>query len=206
MGSTSRRKRTISKVMMFGIIPCVLGIGIGQYLRLSGTIWLTDAGGFWPVVCLGASLATFITLAASSARDRTLEVWAWLVITWTWLYFPFWITRTEIPQSSAVVSQDGRVFFASEAARQPGNKVFLLAGRGGNKIVRNVAGTATINSLEVKYRFADSYIARRSDDEDVSKPLISAMSLALAVEGTKSRSARIALFETPAANGRWCPG
>ena len=202
MGSTSTRKRTISKVMMFGIIPCVLGIGIGQYLRLSGTIWLTDAGGFWPVVCLGASLATFITLAASSARDRTLEVWAWLVITWTWLYFPFWITRTEIPQSSAVVSQDGRVFFASEAARQPGNKVFLLAGRGGNKIVRNVAGTATINSLEVKYRFADSYIARRSDDEDVSKPLISAMSLALAVEGTKSRSARIALFETPAANGR----
>jgi hypothetical protein len=202
MGSTSTRKRTISKVMMFGIIPCVLGIGTGQYLRWSGAIWLTDAGSFWPIVCLGASLATFITLAASSARDRTLEVWAWLVITWTWLYFPFWLTATEIPQSSAVVSTAGRVSIASDSARQPGNKVFLLAGRGSNKIVRNVTGTATINSLEVKYRFAESYIARRSDEEDVSKPLIGAVSLALAVESTKSRSARIALFETPKAYGR----
>ena len=68
--------------------------------------------------------------------------------------------------------------------------------------MRNVTGTATINSLEVKYRFAESYIARRSDEEDVSKPLIGAVSLALAVESTKSRSARIALFETPKAYGR----
>ena len=202
MGSTSTRKRTISKVMMFGIIPCVLGIGIGQYLRWSGTIWLTDAGGFWPVVCLGASLATFIALAVSSARDRTLEVWAWLVITWTWLYFPFWLTAAEIPQSSAVVSKDGRVFIASDSARQPGNRVFLLAGRGGNKIVRNVAGTATIHSIDVKYRFAEPYIARRSDEEDASKPLIGAVSSALAVESTKSRSARIALFETPKTSDR----
>ena len=187
---------------MFGIIPCVLGVGIGQYLRLSGVIWLTDAGGFWPVVCLGASLATFINLAVTSVRDRTLEVCAWLVITWTWLYFPFWLTAAEIPQSSAVVSRDGRVSIAGDSARQPGNKVFLLAGRGGNKIVRNVTGTATINSLEVKYRFAEPYIAGRRDEEDVSKPLIGAVSSALAVESTKSRSARIALFETPKAHGR----
>ncbi len=195
MGSASTRKKTMAKVIMFGIIPCILGAGIGQYLRWSGAIWLTDAGGFWPVVCLGASLATFVKLAITSARDRTLHVCAWLVITWTWLYFPFWLTAAEIPQSSAVVSKDGRVFIASESARRPSNKVFVLAGRGGNRIVRNVVGTATVNSVEVKYRFGEPYIARHSDDEDVSKPLIRAVNAVLAVESTKSRSSRVALFE-----------
>jgi hypothetical protein len=93
------------------------------------------------------------------------------------------------------VSKDGRVFIASESARQPGNKVFLLTGRGGNRIVRNVVGTATVNSVDMKYRFAEPYIARRSDEEDASKPLIGAVNAALAVESTKSRSSRIALFE-----------
>jgi hypothetical protein len=202
MGSSSTRKKAIAKVMMFGIIPCILGAGIGQYLRWRGTIWLTDAGGFWPVVCLGASLATFIKLAITSVRDRTLHVCAWLVITWTWLYFPFWITAAEIPQSSAVVSKHGRVLIASESARQPGNKVFLLGGQGGKKIVRNTAGTAMVNSVEVKYRFAEPYIATRSDGEDISKPLISALSALLAAESAKPRSARIALFETRKAYDR----
>ena len=202
MESTATRKSTTSKVLVFGLIPCILGVGIGQYLRWSGVIWLTDAGGFWPIVCLGASLAAFARFAMSSVRDRTLEVWAWLVITWTWLYFPFWLTAVEIPHSSAVVSKDGRVFIASESARQPGNKMFLLAGPGRNQIMRNVAGTATINSIEVKYRFADPYIARRSDEEDVAKPLIDAVRSALAVESGKSRSTRIALFETHKAQDR----
>jgi hypothetical protein len=202
MGSSSTRKKAIAKVMMFGIIPCILGTGIGQYLRWSGTIWLTDAGGFWPVVCLGASLATFIKLAVTPVRDRSLHVWAWLVITWTWLYFPFWLTATEIPQTSAVVSKDGRVFIASESARQPGNKVFLLAGRGGNRIVPNAVGTVTVNSVDVKYRFAEPHIARRSDGEDVSKPLIGAVNAVLTVESTKSRSSRIALFEAREAYDR----
>jgi hypothetical protein len=65
-----------------------------------------------------------------------------------------------------------------------------------------VTGTATINSLEVKYRFAERYIADRRDDEDAAKPLIDAVTSALAAESTKSRSARIALFETPKAYGR----
>jgi hypothetical protein len=58
-----------------------------------------------------------------------------------------------------------------------------------------VAGTATANAVEVKYRFAEPYIATRSDGEDISKSLMSAVSAALAVEGKKSRTARIALFE-----------
>src|SRR5262245_55157860 len=110
MGSSSSRKTAIVKVATFGIIPCILGTAIGQYLRWSGTVWLTDASGFWPIVCLGASFVTFIKLAVSPVRDRTLHAWAWLVITWTWLYFPFWLTAAEIPRSSAVVSKDGRVF------------------------------------------------------------------------------------------------
>src|SRR5882672_3019217 len=157
MESSSTRPNAMLKATAFGIIPCILGIGIGQYLRWSGTIWLTDAGGFWPVVCLGASLATFIKLSVTPVRDRTLHFWAWLVITWTWLYFPFWLTAAEIPQSSAVVSKDGRVFVAGDSARQPSSKVFLLTGRGGNRIVRNVVGTTTVNSVEVKYRFAEPY-------------------------------------------------
>src|SRR6476646_3240905 len=152
MGSSSTRKKAIGKVMMFGIIPCILGTAIGQYLRWSGTVWLTDAGGFWPIVCLGASLATFIKLAVSRVPDRTLHACAWLVITWTSLYLPFWLTAAEIPRSSAVVSKDGRVFIANEAAREPGSKVFLLTGRSGTKIVNNVVGTTTVNSVEVKYR------------------------------------------------------
>src|SRR4051812_31239456 len=86
MESSSTRHNAIVKLMVFGIVPCILGVGIGQYLRWSGTIWLTDAGGFWPIACLAASLATFIKLAVTSDRDRTLYVAAWLTIVWTWLY------------------------------------------------------------------------------------------------------------------------
>jgi hypothetical protein len=195
MESSSARQNAIVKATVFGIIPCILGIGFGQYLRWSGTIWLTDAGGFWPIVCFGASLAAFIKLANTPLGVRTTHVGAWLIITWTWLYFPFWLTAIDIPQSSAVISKDARVFIASEWVRDHANKVWLLTGRAGNRIVRDVEGTVTVNAVEVRYRFAEPYIATRSDEEDISKPVISAVNAALAVEGRKSRSSRIALFE-----------
>lgn len=195
MESSSTRQKAIVTATVFGIIPCILGAGVGQYLRWNDTIWLTSAGGFWPIVCFGASLAALMKRANSPFDDRTTCVGAWLVITWTWLYFPFWLTATEIPQSSAVISRDGRVFIASEQARQPADKVWLLTGRAGNRIVRNVAGTVTVNAVEVQYRFAEPYIATRSNDEDISKPLISAVDAALTVEAGKSRSSRIALLE-----------
>src|SRR5262245_42291289 len=128
MESSSTRRKAISKVVLFGIVPCILGAGIGQYLRWSGTIWLTDAGGFWPVVSLGVAIAAFIKIVITPVRDRSLHVWGWLVITSTWFYFPFWLAAVELPQSSAVVGKDGRVFIASDAARQPSSKVFLLGG------------------------------------------------------------------------------
>src|SRR5215510_10695127 len=129
---------------VFGVIPCILGIGIAQYLRWRGTVWLT-------------------------AR--------------------------EIPQSSAVVTADGRVFVASEWARQTSDRVWLLTGRSTDRIVRNVAGTAAVNAAEVQYRFAEPYIAGRRHEEDLSAPVIAAAGAILSEEAEKSRAWRIALFD-----------
>jgi hypothetical protein len=108
---------------------------------------------------------------------------------------PLWLTAQAIPQSSAVVTGDGRVFVAGEWARQPTDKVWLLTGRAGDKIVRNVAGTVTVNAAEVQYRYSESYISGRSNEEDLATPVISAASAMLTKEVKKSRSSRIALFD-----------
>ena len=112
--STSPRKMTVTATV-FVVIPCVLGLGIAQYLRWRGTVWLSSAGGFWPVVCLATSVAILISLALSSSKDRTALVCGWLVLTWTWFYVPLWLTAQGIAQSTAVVPRDGRVFVAGEA-------------------------------------------------------------------------------------------
>lgn len=195
MESWSPLQKALVTATVFGLIPCIVGIGLGQYLRWTDTIWLTDAGGFWPIVCLGASVAALARRAFSPFDHRASYIGAWLLVAWTWLYFPFWLTATEIPQSSAVISRDGRVFVASEWARRPEDKIWLLSGRAGTKFVRNVAGTVTVDAVEVRYRFAEPYIATRSHEEDISKHVISAVNAALKVEAGKSRSARIALFE-----------
>jgi hypothetical protein len=192
--STIRRKPIVTAVV-FGVIPCLLGVGIAQYLRWRGTVWLTSAGAFWPIVCFVISVVVLVSLAISSSKDRTARVWGWLILTWTWLYFPLWLTAREIPQSSAVVSRDGFVSVASEWARQPTDRVWLLTGRAGDKIVRNVAGVSTINAAEVQYRYSESYISKRSNEEDLSAPLISAATAILGSEAEKSRTWRIALFD-----------
>ena len=106
----------------------------------------------------------------------------------------------EIPQSSAIVGRDGRVLLASQWARQVEDKVWLLTGRAGsgNRIVRNAAGTVTIHAVDVGYRFAVPYIATGRDGDDMAQPLIAAMTIALGVEAGKSRTSRIALFQTTA--------
>lgn len=202
MESSSTRPNAKMMLIAFGIVPCILGIGIGQYLRWRGTIWLTDAGGFWPIVCLGVSLAAFIKLAFAPVRDRAALIGAWLIITWTWLYFPFWLTAKDMSQSSAVVSRNGRVLIASEWARYRETKVWLLTGRSDNKIVHNVTGTAAVHSVDVRYRFADAFIASARNEEDLSKLVVSAAAAALAIEAGKSRSSRIALFEVREVHGR----
>ena len=178
------------------------GSGIGQVLRWSDTVWLTDAGAFWPIVCLSASLAALTKRAISPFEDSTTCVGSWLVVAWTWLYLPLWLMATEIPQSSAVVSMDGRVFMASEAARQPANAVWLLTRRAGTRIVHNASATAATDAVELRYRYSEPYIATRSHEEDLAKPLLGAVSAALAVEAGKSRASRAALFERGEAHDR----
>jgi len=195
MENSITRRNALRTAIAFGVIPCVLGVGIGQYLRWRGAIWLSSAGAFWPVVCFMISVAVLIRLAVSPSKDRTARVWGWLVLTWTWLYFPLWLTAQEIPQSSAVIPRDGRVFVASEWARHPSDKVWLLTNRADNKIVRNVAGTATVNAAELQYRYSESYISGRSHDEDLSIPVINAATAILGEEATKSRTWRITLFD-----------
>ena len=79
-------KRPTARVMaiVFAIIPCVLGGGLGLYLNWNGTIWLSDTRGVWPVICIGGSIAAILYLAVTVDYDRTVYASAWLLITWTW--------------------------------------------------------------------------------------------------------------------------
>ena len=74
------------------------------------------------------------------------------------------------------------------------------------KLVRNVAATATADAVEVRYRFAEPYIATRSNEEDLATPLLGAVSAALAAEAAKSRSSRAVLFERGEAHDRLLGG
>lgn len=202
MESLPKRQNAWTKLTVFGIIPCIVGIGIGQLLRWSGAIWLSDTSGVWPVVCLITAAAASMMLTGASPGDKVIHVCVWLIIAWTWLYFPLWVAATEVPQSSAVVHKDGRVYVAGDWARHPTDNVWLMTGRSGKRIVRNVVGTALIRGVEVKFKFAESFVARRDDDEDLARHIISAADAALAVEAGKSRSSRIALFAKSDAHDR----
>jgi hypothetical protein len=195
MENSTTPRKAIWTATVFVVIPCVLGVGIGQYLRWGGTVWLSSAGPFWPIVCLVSSVATLISLAVSSSKDKFARVCGWLMLTWTWLYVPLWLAAQEIPQSSAVVPKDGRVFVASEAVRRPSDTVWLLTRRATDKIVRNVAGTATVNGTELQYRYSPSYISGRSHEEDLATPVMEAAAAMLGEEAGKSRSRRIELFD-----------
>ena len=203
MENSTSPRRMIATATVFVVIPCILGVGIAQYLRWRGTVWLSGAGAFWPVVCFATSVAILIRLALAPAKDRTALVCGWLVLTWTWFYVPLWWTAQEVAQSSAVVPRDGRVFVAGEPARKPTDKVWLLMSRADDKIVRNVAGTATINAVELQFRYSESYIAGRGNGEDLSTPVLSAATAMLAEAVEKSRTWRIALFDKRDVHERW---
>jgi hypothetical protein len=183
--------------IVFAIIPCVLGGGIGLYLNLSGTIWLSDTRGVWPVVCLGTSVAFILYLATTADYDKTPYVTAWLLFTWTWLYVPLWLTASGIPRTWAIVGKDGTVHVAGEWAPSGADMVWVLSGRTGTRVVRNVEGAFAASAVDVQYRFDKPYLATRGADEDLSAPVVGATTAALATESKKSRSSRSALFESP---------
>lgn len=182
--------------IVFAIIPCILGGGLGLYLNWNGTIWLSDTRGVWPFVCLGASIAAILYLATTVDYDKVLYVCAWLLITWTWLYVPLWLTAPGIPKTWAVVGKDGTVHVAGEWAPSGADMMWVLSGRTGTRVVRNVEGAFTASAVDVQYRFGKPYLATRSADEDLSAPVVGAVTAALATESKRSRSSRSALFET----------
>jgi len=173
--------------IVFAIIPYVLGGGIGLYLNWKGTIWLSDTRGVWPFVCLGASIAAVLYLATTVDYDKVLYFSAWLLITWTWLYAPLWLTAPGIPKAWAIVGKDGTVHVAGEWAPSGTDILWVLSGRTGTRVVRNVEGAFTASSVDVQYRFGKPYIATRGADEDLSAPVVGAVTAALATESKRSR-------------------
>jgi hypothetical protein len=192
--------------IVFAIIPCVLGSGLGLYLNWNGTIWLSDTRGVWPVVCIGATVAAIVYLSTTVDYDKVLYVCAWLLITWTWLYIPLWLMAPGIPKTWAIVAKDDTVHVAGEWASSGAELVWVLSGRMGTRVVRNVEGAFTASAVEVQYRFGKPYLATRPADEDLSAPVVGAVIAALETESKRSRSSRIALFEARQVQDRFIAG
>lgn len=185
-------------MLVFGILPCLVGAAIGLCLTGADIIWLSSAGGFWPIFFILVSIASLIRRAVSPFKERTSAVAAWLALAWTWLHVPLWLSATEVPHVSGVVGRDGRVVLTSDVARDLADKVWLLNGRTGKRVVSGVAGTATIHDVEVRYEFSRPFVATRPDGEDIAAPLVRAFADALSEEALKSRTSRFALFENRA--------
>lgn len=198
----SKLQNVKSTAVVFGLLPCAIGVGIAQCLRWADAVWLTTAGSFWPIVLSSVSLAILIKLLFSPFNDRTSSVAAWLTLAWTWFYAPLWVTASEVPYAAAVVSENGRVHVVSEAIRHPTPKVRFLTDHSGFKVVHNVAGKVMTNSLELDYRYAKSYIAARHPTEDLSESLTAAASAVLQEEAARPRASKIALIEKRAVQER----
>jgi hypothetical protein len=191
-----------SRAVVFGLLPCVVGLGAGRYLHWTDTVWLTTAGNFWPFVLTCLSCAILIKLMFSAFEDRTVSLAAWLILAWTWFDLPLWVAAREVPYAAAVVRKDGRVHIVSDATREPALRVWFLTDHSGTRIVHNVAGRVITNALELEYRYADPYIATRRDDEDLAAPLKVAASAILQEQAAQPRASRIALIENRAVQDR----
>ena len=49
-----------SRAVVFGLLPCVLGLGAVGAIHATDTVWLTTAGSFWPIVLSIVSVVTLI--------------------------------------------------------------------------------------------------------------------------------------------------
>lgn len=191
-----------SRAVVFGLLPCVLGLGAARYMHWSDTVWLATAGSFWPIVLSSVSGAILIKLIFSPFEDRTVSWAAWLTLVWTWFYLPLWATAREVPYAAAIVGRDGRVHIVSEATREPALKVWFLTDHPGIRIVHNVAGKVITSALELEYRYAEPYIATRRDNEDLSEPLKAAAGAILQEQAARPRVSKIGLVENRAVQDR----
>jgi hypothetical protein len=202
MNYWSKLQDARSTALLFGLLPCMLGVGVAQYVRWTDTVWLTTAGSFWPIVLLSISGAILIKLMFSPFKDRTSSITAWLVLAWTWFHLPLWVTAREVPYAAAVVGGDGRVHIVSEVTRDPTLKVWFLTEHSGTRIVHSVIGKVIASSLELEYRYSEPYIATRRHNEDLSKSLTTAAGAILQEEAALPRGSRIALLEKRAVQDR----
>ena len=191
-----------SIAVVFGLLPCVLGLGAARYLHWTDTVWLTTAGSFWPIVLSGISGAVLIKLMLSPFEDATVGLAAWLTLALTWFHLPLWATARAVPYAAAVVSEDGGVHIVSEAIREPALKVWFLTDHSGTRIVHNVVGKVITSSLELEYRYAEPYIGTRRDNEDLSEPLKVAASAILQEQAARPRALKIGFIENRAAQDR----
>jgi len=191
-----------SRAVVFGLLPCVLGLGAVGAIHSTDTVWLTTAGSFWPIVLSIVSVVTLIKLTFSPFADRAIGFAAWLTLVWTWFHLPLWATAREMPYAAAVIGADGRVHLVSNEAREPERKVWFLTDRPGTRIVHNVVGKVITSGLELEYRYAEAYIAGRRDNEDLSEPLSRAASAILQEQAAQTRSAKIELIEKRAVQDR----
>jgi hypothetical protein len=198
----SKLQSAKSRAVVFGLLPCILGVGAALCLHWTDAVWLTTAGSFWPVVLSSVSGAILIRLLFSPFNDRTSAVTAWLTLVWTWFYFPLWLMAHEVPYASAIVRADGRVHLVSESSRDPAAKVWFLTNHSGTRIVHKVVGKVSASGMEIDYRYAAPYVATRRDQEDLSTPLANAAGSILQEEAARPRAAKIALIEKRAVQDR----
>ncbi len=144
MRASSSGGRTRLSFFLFGILPAGLGLALGSYLTFTDAVWLTNSSAFWPIMCIALSASMLVKRCFSPFKEAMVAISAWIITTWTWCYFPFWLTAHHVPASSAVVSHDGRVSFARDLARGPNDQVWLMSGKQGRRIVHNVEGKLSI--------------------------------------------------------------
>ena len=192
-------KRT---ALVFVILPCLAGLGLALALRLTDVLWLSTAGGFWPVTLALLSIGILVRLMIGDFAERTTAIAGWLTLASAWFLIPPWATASEVPLTSAVVSRDGTVAVASDVARLPGYKVWFLNRPSDVRIVRDVTGKVIANALEIDFRFSDAYIAMRGHDESLAAPLERAATAVLHEPALRTRSAKIAVLDDRAAQTR----
>ena len=135
-----RQSNAARTALLFWLLPCALGLGAVQYLRWTDTVWLSTAGGFWPITLTAISIAILIRLFFSNFADYTSAVAAWCTLLLAWFFGPLWATAVPVAYPDAVVAGDGRVYVARDVARYPEYKVWFLTNHRGARIVHNVLG------------------------------------------------------------------
>lgn len=187
-----------ARAIVFGLLPCILGLGDAQCVRWANAVWLTDTGAFRPIALTVISAAILIKLAFSPFKETSSSVAAWLTLWLTWFYAPMWATAVQVPYTSAIISKDGRVHLASEGTNVPGHKVWFLSDHQGTRIIHGVSGKITVSLLDLEYRFAEQFIASRQNGDDLHRPLTAAASAILSDRAQGSRTSKIALVQNRA--------